>query len=382
MSEMQAILDRSVAQGDVPFVVALVGDRDGLLFSGAAGDAAAGRRAGEETFFRIFSMTKPVCAVAAMILVERGKLDLDTEVEQILPHFAMVRLLEGFDGIAPIFRTAKRKPTVRNLLTHTSGLEYELWNEEVAAYMEATGHPSVLTGTRASLYYPMMSEPGSRWAYGPNYDWLGLVVEAIDGRSIVDFCQEEIFDPLVMPDTRFELSPADHARLCEAMIRTDAGGFEPIDIAPATDPQVYAMGHSLYSTAPDYMRFLRMFLGGGELDGRRILSSSAVDLMMLNHIGTLNFRKMVPCSPLSATLDPFPDAVLTHSLAFVRSEDQIPGMRSIGSQGWAGMLNSFYWFDPDKDVAALFMAQSLPFADTRYMSRFEEFERAVYSHFR
>jgi len=244
--------------------------------------------------------------------------------------------------------------------------------------MEMTGQPSVLSGTHASLYYPLMTEPGTKWAYGPNYDWLGLVVEAVDGRTIVDFCQQELFDPLGMADTRFDLSSDDHGRLCEVMIRTEDGGFEPIDVAPAANPQFYAMGHALYSTAPDYLRFLRLFLGGGTLEGQRVLSAAAVDLMLSNQMPGLHFRKMASCSPMSADVDPFPDEVLTHSLGFVRNEHDIPGMRSQGSQGWAGMLNSFYWFDRSQNIAAVFMAQTLPFADGRYMRRFEEFERAVY----
>jgi len=379
MTDLQRILDDCVGRDDVPFAVGMVADREGVRFSGAAGAAAPHRKAAEDTVFRIFSMTKAIGSTAAAILVERGKLDPETPVEQILPEFSAIQVFDGFDGDKPVLRAPKTKATIRQLATHTSGLEYELWNADVVAYMDRTGHPTILSGTRESLNYPMMTDPGARWGYGPSIDWLGLAVQKVDGRSIVQFCQDEIFDPLGMPDTFFEVPEDKEGRLAAVRIRGADGNFAPIEVSPPAKPEVYGMGHALYSTAPDYIRFLRMFLNKGQLDGKRILSEKTVSWMLADQMRGLKFRRMLSSSPITADFDPFPGVSLTHSFGFMRNESDIPGMRSAGSQSWAGVLNSHYWFDPANNVAALIMTQSLPFVEPRFMRCYAEFERGVYA---
>jgi methyl acetate hydrolase len=237
----------------------VVANAAGLTYSGAFGDAAPGLKVNESTVFRIFSMTKAVGSTAAMILIDRGKLNPDTAVEHILPEFSGIKVLEGFDGDKPVLRAPKVKATVRHLATHTSGLEYEFWNAQMADYLAKTGHPSFLSGLKSALFYPMMTDPGTRWGYGPSIDWLGLVVEKIDGRRIDKFCHEEIFGPLGMSDTAFEVSDAMAKRLAAVKIRGEDGTFGPFELAPPPNPEVYGMGYALYSTAPDYVRFLRIF---------------------------------------------------------------------------------------------------------------------------
>jgi methyl acetate hydrolase len=379
MQSIQQVLDESVAQNDVPFAVGMVARHDGTVFSGAAGEAASGRKAAEDTIFRIFSMTKAVGSTAAMILIDRGQLDADTPVEDILPDFAGLGVLDGWDGDKPRFRAPKTKATIRHLATHTSGVEYEFWNADVVAYQERTGHPTVLAGTYAALKgYPLMTDPGTRWGYGPSIDWLGLVVEKIAGKSIDAFCQHEIFDALGMSSTYFEVPEAEQHRLSAVRIRGADGAFAPIEIAPAPHPEVYGMGHCLYSTAPDYLRFLRMFLNRGELDGRRVLSKMGVDWMLADQMRGLRLRKMVTSSPVTDSFEPFPGTRVTHSFGFMRNEADIPGMRTAGSLSWAGVLNSHYWFDPAKDVAAVIMTQSLPFVEPRFLKTYAGFEGAVY----
>lgn len=377
---LQIILDEAVGANDLPFVVALAGTGRGANFSGAAGDCADGVAAAEDTVCRIFSMTKAIGSTAAMILIDRGKLDPETPVEEILPEFAEIKLLEGFDGNEPKLRSPKRKASVRHLATHTAGFAYEFWNADVPRYMETTGHPTILSGLRSSLSYPLVFEPGERWDYGIGIDWLGLVVEAVDGRRIDAFCREEIFDPLGMNDTRFEVEPHLASRLAVVKARGADDRFADFELAPPPHPEVYGMGHALYSTAPDYFNFLRMFLNKGELGGSRVLSEAGVERMLANHIGDLRVGRMVSQVPeVTADVDLFPGIEKTHSLGFVRVESDVPGMRAAGSQGWAGVLNSHYWFDPARDVAAVIMTQSLPFVEPRFMAFYERFERAVYA---
>ena len=226
----------------------------------------------------------------------------------------------------------------------------------------------------------MMFDPGERWDYGIGIDWLGQAVEAVDGRRIDQFCREELLDPLGMSDTRFEVTSDMESRLAGLKMRGEDGAFSDFDLAPPPKPEFYGMGHALYSTAPDYMRFLRMFLNRGELDGVRILSPSAVDQMTENSIGDVRVGKLTSLYPsISADIELFPGIEKTHSLGFLRVEENVPGMRSAGSQGWAGVCNTHFWFDPSKDIAAVIMTQSLPFVEPRFMKVYEAFERAVYS---
>lgn len=380
MSDLNAILSDAVVTGDVPFVVAMSGNSKGVTWSGAAGDRAPGVKATEDTVFRIFSMTKAVGSTAAMILIDRGKLSPDTPVEEILPQFADIKILDGFDGDTPRLRSADKKATVRHLATHTSGLVYEFWNADIAKYLEATGHPPILSGLKASLGYPLVFEPGERWDYGIGIDWLGQVVEAVDGRRIDVFCREEIFDPLGMPDTNFEVTGGMADRLAVVKARSEEGRFVDFELAPPSNPEVYGMGHSLYSTAPDYMRFVRMFLNKGQLDGNRILSETGVETMTANHINDLRVGMLKTVAPpVSADAEFFPGFEKSHSLGFMRMEEDVPDMRSAGSQAWAGVLNTHFWFDPLTDVAGLIMTQTLPFVEPRFIKLYERFERAVYA---
>lgn len=377
MSGMQTVLDNSVAAQDVPFAVGMVANADGITFSGAAGEAAAGRPAAEDTAFRIFSMTKAIGSLAAMILIDRGKLQMDTPVGDILPEWNALKVLEGFDGDTPILRAPKTVATARHLATHTSGMEYEFWNPDVPKYMQLTGHPSVLSGLVQSLNYPLTTDPGTRWGYGPSIDWLGRMVEAVDGRHIDAFCAAEIFEPLGMGDTAFE-PDALRDRLCEVRMRGEDGGFVPFELAPPPHPEVYGMGHALYSTAPDYMRFLRMVLNRGQLDGHRLLSETGFDEMLRDQMRGLTFQNMKTAAPpVSADVELPPGS--THSFMSVRTEADIPGKRSADTQSWAGVCNTHYWVDPRKDVAAVIMTQSLPFGEPRFMRTYDAYERAVYA---
>ena len=356
-----------------------LGTGDGVRWSGAAGPCSPGHVASLDTVFRIFSMSKAVGSTAAMILMERGLLSPDATVESILPEFAEVKLLDGFGADGPILRAPKVKATVRHLATHTSGLVYEFWNPDVPRYMALTEAPTILSGLVRSLNYPLQFEPGTRWDYGIGVDWLGRVVERVDGRRIDRFCREEIFEPLGMSDTAFEVEPHMAARLASVSIRGEDGRFGDFAIAPPSHPEVYGMGHALYSTATDYMRFLRMYLNRGTLDGRRVLSEATLEAMLANQIGGIPIPCLKTAAPaLSADVELFPGLHKSHSMAFLRFEEDAAGRRHAGSQGWAGVLNSHYWFDPKADIAGLLMTQSLPFAEPRFMAVYEKFERAAY----
>jgi methyl acetate hydrolase len=380
MSQLNDVIEQSVRAQDAPFLVAMVGDKDGIKWSGAAGERAPGQKAAQDTVFRIFSMTKAIGSTAAMILVDRGKLDPNTPVEAIIPEFNKIKVLDGFDGTTPHLRAPRTKATVRQLATHTSGFAYEFWNPDIPKYMQATDHPSILSGLKKSLFYPLVFDPGERWDYGIGIDWLGQVVEVVDGRKIDRFCREEIFDPLYMVDTRFEVEDHMASRLATVSSRGEDGKFSDFAIAPPSNPEFYGMGHALYSTAPDFMSFLRMYLNKGQLDGKRLLSEQTVQFLLSNHIGDLKVGMLKTVVPaITADAEFFPGRKKAHSLAFMRIEEDVPGMRSAGSQFWAGVLNTHCWFDPKKDVAAVLLTQSLPFVEPRFMDAYDRFERPVYA---
>ena len=376
MRDLNEVLESAVTDNAAPFIVAMAGDSNGVNFAGAAGQAAEGVDASVDTVFRIFSMTKAVGSIAATILIDRGTMSMHTPVVDILPEWENLKVLDHFKGDTPVLRAPKTTATIRHLATHTSGLEYEFWNPDVPAYMEHTGHPTVLSGLRAALNYPLTSDPGTRWGYGIGIDWLGQVVEALDGRRIDHFCEDEIFGPLGMSNTAFEPDLlAD--RLADVSIRGEDGNFGPMELAPPPMPEVYGMGHALYSTAGDYMKLLRMVLNKGELDGNRVLSERAIAQMCSDQMGELSFEKMVSVSPLSADVELEGDP--SHSFMAALNRCDIPGKRAAGTMSWAGVLNSHYWVDPENDVAAVFMTQSLPFVEPAFMEAYDAYERAVYA---
>lgn len=376
MSNINSILEQAVTEGTVPFVVAMHGDADGINYAGAAGDAVNGRAAADDTVFRVFSMTKAIGSLAAMILIDRGKLSMDTPVSDVLPAWNDLKVLEKFDGDTPVMRDPKTSATIRNLATHTSGMEYEFWNGDVPKYMEKTEHPTILSGLKSSLKYPLTTDPGTRWGYGPSIDWLGQVVEAIDGRRIDVFCKEEIFEPMGMSSTAFEPDGlAD--RIADVAIRGEDGVFGPMEIAPPTKPEMYGMGHALYSTAGDYMRFLRMILNKGVLDGNRILSEASVTNMLADQMNGLAFQPMQSVSPLTADVELDGDPV--HSFMAVLHRADVPAKRSAGTNSWAGVLNTHYWVDPKRNLAAVLMTQTLPFVEPSFLSLYDAYERAVYA---
>jgi CubicO group peptidase (beta-lactamase class C family) len=380
MNELDRVLSDAVAAEHVPFVVAMTGNAGGVTWSGAAGDRSPGQKADVDTVMRIFSMTKAVGSTAAMILMDRGKLSADATVSSILPRFAELQVLDGFEADGqPRMRAPRTQATVRHLATHTSGLTYEFWNADMPRFMQATGAPSILSGLAKALNYPLLFEPGTRWDYGIGIDWLGQVVEKVDGRRIDRFCREEIFEPLGMRSTRFEPEADIAPRLAAVAIRGEDGHFGPFELAPPPNPEVYGMGHCLYSSAPDYLRFLRMYLNKGQLDGQRLLSERGLQSMLANQIGTIAIPLLkTTAPPLTADAEFFPGKRKSHSMGFQRIEEDVPGMRSAGSQFWAGVCNTHFWFDPTKNVAGVVMTQSLPFVEPRFMGVYEAFERSVY----
>jgi methyl acetate hydrolase len=379
MSELDDLIAEAVEHDDLPFAVGMVADRGGVLWQGAAGRANAGHAADSTTLFRLFSMTKAITALGALVLVDRGQLSLETPVASVLPEFDDLRVVDsaGPDGV--VLRKPRTQATLRHLMTHTVGFAYASANATMAAYArQVPDLPSIREGTLISLNFPLMFDPGEGWTYGIGPDWVGRMVSAVDGRPIDRFYQEEVLDPLGLKETLFEVG-ALRERLADVHRRESGGEFVAVEHAPPSHPEVYGMGQALYGTAADYVRFLRMVLNGGELDGLRLVRPETFELYLTNQIGDVPIGPLPATMPhLSAEVDLFPGTRKSHTAGFMRFEEGIPGMRAAGSLGWAGVLNTHYWIDRKNDVAAVLMTQSLPFCEPRFMRVWADFERAVY----
>jgi CubicO group peptidase (beta-lactamase class C family) len=232
-STIDPILRHAVASGDVPGVTALAAGDRGILYEGAFGlrDIASGLKMTADTIFRIASMTKVVTSVAAMQLVEQGRVALDEPIGRVLPELAAPMVLQGFAASGkPRLRLAKRPVTLRHLLTHTAGFGYEMLCGDLIRFVAVTRMPSTSTGEIASLRLPLLFDPGERWEYGISIDWVGRAIEAVSGQSLSDYFHDHIFAPLGMADSGFVLTAEQRQRLMRVHRRNAEGSLEPITI--------------------------------------------------------------------------------------------------------------------------------------------------------
>jgi methyl acetate hydrolase len=379
---IEKILSEAVASGAVAGASAFVGNRDGVTFSSVAGlrDPSSGAAMEEDTIFQIASMTKAITSVAAMQLVERGLLSLDAPVGAIVPELDAPQVIEGFDDNGTIIlRPAKCAITARHLLTHTSGLGYEFVSEAMVRARGPAGSP--LMGSKAALITPLLFDPGEKWEYGISTDWLGLVVEALSGKTLGEWFSDEICGPLGMSDTGFSVTESMAPRRA-ALMATGEDGVRfplPIEIGGGPEAEVLSGGGGLYSSGPDYMRFLRMILNKGALDGITILTPESVAEMSRNQVAPLRAGAMESINfMLALPGDSFPDQHTGWGLGFLINPETGPNGRAAGSLSWAGIANTYYWIDPASDVTGLVMMQYLPFGDPAALNVYGAVERAVY----
>ena len=381
-TDIDRILREASETQRVPGVVALAANRDGVIYQGAFGKRGLsdGVPMTMDTVFRIASMTKAVTGVAAMQCVEQGKLSLDQPAGEIMPELAEPQVLDGFDAAGqPILRPARRKITLRHLLTHTAGFVYHIWNAPLSRYVDLTAFPTIMSGKLAALNAPLAFEPGERWEYGINIDWAGRMVETVSGKDLEVYMREHIFSPLGMRDTCFVPNDQQLARLVQVHVRKPDLSLEPLDNTPPSQTEFYGGGGALYSTGPDYLAFLRMVLQGGTLNGAQVLKPETLAMMAQNHIGDLDVRKLETSHPaVSNDAEFFPGMVKKWGLTWLINTQDVPGQRSAGSLAWAGLFNTYYWIDPKQQVTGVILTQVLPFADPTVLQLLDEFERAVY----
>lgn len=376
-------IQQACDSGAIPGAVVMAATRDRVIYRQAFGkrDLSGEAAMTEDSVFWIASMTKAITATAAMQLVERGKLSLDGPIGAVLPDLADVQVLEGFDDDGrPKLRPARGPITLRQLLTHTAGFCYDMMNADMGRYLATSGTPAFRSGLNAAMRVPLMTDPGTRWEYGTNIDFVGKAVEAASGQRLDEYFRTHIIDPLGMADTAFVIGEAQRRRLVRVHRRQPDQTLEPIDFEIRQDPEFFGGGGGLYGTAPDYIKFTRMILGNGTGNGQRLLKPETVALMSGNHIGDLHVTPMLSALPMVTNdAELCPGIAKKHGLSFVINMAPTPEGRSAGSLAWAGLANTYYWIDPVRDVSGVIMMQVLPFADRTCLQIFSEFERAVYA---
>jgi CubicO group peptidase (beta-lactamase class C family) len=333
-------------------------------------DIDSGTAVADDTLWRIYSMTKPITSVAAMMLWEEGRFELTDEISRWLPEFADVRVFDKGSILRPFTSPATEPIRVWHLLTHTAGLTYGfLMSSTVDAIYRANGDnmdsfttPDLAEQCRKWASMPLMFNPGTKWGYSVATDVLGRLVEVISGQSLADFCATRIFEPLGMSDARWWVDDVDAGRLAGLYAANPVSGkatrMPSMDHFAKAKPNMYSGGAGLICAADDYHRFTQMLLREGEFDGVRLLGSRTVRFMTRNHL------------PGNADLDAFGTGGFAETimegvgfgLGFAVVLDPVPGKAptSPGSYYWGGLASTAFWVDPAEELTAMFFTQLVP----------------------
>ena len=265
-------------------------------------------------------------------------------------------------------------------MTHTAGFAYDMWNGDMVQYLEKTGTPGITTCQNAALKTPIMTDPGTRWEYGTNIDFVGKAVEAVSGKRLDAYLRDHMFTPLGMSDTGFKIGESQRKRLVGMHARGEDGTLAAIPFELEQEPEFHMGGGGLYGTAADYIKFTQMILNKGRGNGNQLLKPETVALMGQNHIGDLTMGKMTTAIGWATNdVDLYPDIVKKWGLSFLINTAKTPEGRSAGSLAWAGLANTYFWIDPARNAAGVILMQLLPFADKKCLEAFAGFERGVYA---
>lgn len=383
LAHIRSVMSRHVAEKRIPGAIGLIARRGKIAYQEAFGmaDVEAGKPMQLDTIHRIYSMTKPITSVAAMMLYEEGKFQLNDPVAKYLPEFAKMQV--GIEEKDPQTGTltlktapAKRPVTIRDLLRHTAGLSYGFFSQTLVdqEYRKAR----ILSDANLAEFIinltkiPLVHEPGTRWHYSVSVDVLGRLVEVLSGKPFDQFLQERIFTPLDMRDTGFYVPANKKDRFAKLYSPTRDGKIQPAVIcanrqectekfpnaAPSglEPPTLLSGGGGLFSTAHDYLRFCQMMLDKGQYNGKRLLSRKTVQLMSSDNLGTIPGMG--------------PGAGFGLGFAVSKAPGEAGMMGSAGEYNWGGAAGTRFWIDPQEELIGIFMIQILPHTGLEYGSEF------------
>jgi CubicO group peptidase (beta-lactamase class C family) len=354
LARLGAVLRGEIERGRVPGAVVLIARRGKLGFFESFGqrDAAIGAPMTKDAIFRIYSMTKPITSVAAMMLWEQGRFLLSDPIGKYLPELS--RLDVAVESGGTIERVpAERAVTIQDLLRHTSGLTYEFRGSAAVQKMYMSAKVFSRAQSNADQVailgkLPLLHQPGTRWEYSRSTDVVGRLVEVLSGMRLSEFFAQRILAPLGMVDTAFHVPNRDHGRLAEAFaVDPDSGGTVQL-LEVRTAPNFESGGGGLVSTASDYARFLQMLLNGGTLDGSRYLSRKTIEFMTADHLG--------PITGAPDLLLPGHGFGLGFAVRLHAGIAYVPG--SIGQYFWGGLAGTTFWVDPAEQLFAIMLIQA------------------------
>jgi CubicO group peptidase (beta-lactamase class C family) len=354
LARLGAVMRSEIERGRLPGAVALIARRGRLGFFESFGqrDAASGAPMRTDAIFRIYSMTKPITSVAAMMLWEEGRFLLSDPVAKYLPELSDLQVAVERGG--EIERVpVERDVTIQDLLRHTSGLTYEFRGSGPVhkMYMGAKVYSRAQNSADqvATLgRLPLLHQPGTRWEYGRSTDVVGRLVEVLSGQPLSAFFEQHILAPLGMTDTAFHVPPRHHPRLAEAFGKDPDSGAGVQLLEVRDPPKFESGGGGLTSTASDYARFLQMLLDRGTSDGHRLLSRKTIELMTADHLG--------PITGAPDLLLPGHGFGLGFAVRLHAGIAPVPG--SIGQYFWGGLAGTTFWVDPAEEMFALLLIQA------------------------
>lgn len=389
LGRIDAHLTRTVSQQRVKGMVAMIARNGKVVYHKAFGDMDEGKAMQKDAIFRICSMSKPITAVAVMMLYERGLIELNDPISKYIPEFKEVKVLvkDKAEETGYKLEPAKRPITIRHLLSHTSGITYGFWGQPYVSnfYVEnkvsdglTITEGTIGEGMKRLAKCPLLFQPGEGWEYGLNNDVLGYLVEVVSGMSLDKFFQKNLFDPLKMKDTFFFVPDEKVSRLAAVYEPKPEGGLAKLDrnvvsksfLSPVDGlrygpfysyqgPKTYfSGGGGLHSTATDYMRFCQMVLNGGALDGARILSPTTIELMLGNYMGT--YKHWI-----------YTDEGSRYGLGFMVVMDRFFAANALpnGSYYWGGFYHTKFYIDPKHNLIALYFSQIFPTSQVEEVTR-------------
>ncbi|MFC1551819.1 serine hydrolase domain-containing protein [Candidatus Latescibacterota bacterium] len=373
-SEVDGLFTEAVNSKNVPGVVAIVADKKEILYHNAFGkmDVKSDIEMGKNALFDIASMTKAFTTIGIMMLYERGKFELNDPVADFIPSLKNKQVLKSVDPTDSTYSTVNLKSyiTIRQLLTHTSGYGYFFLSDPLAKIMRKT--------PMAWKDLPLLQQPGEKWTYGAGTEILGDLIEAVSGETLDVFFEENLFDPLGMTDTFYNIPEDKFNRLVTFHRRSEDGNLSESEKVMPNQRSIPNGGHGIYTTATDYMKLLQMLLNEGEANGKRLVSSETIKLMTTNQIGDMTMGPVISSNRSFTNDFSFIDGHDRFGFGFLIEANPKPNMRSLGSYGWVGLFNTYFWVDPKKEIAAILFTRILPFCDDKVLNLYNEFESMVY----